>query len=72
MTAKELIEAEIRTLSDSELDELYKVVKKFVETKKSPSKTSSLLSKLQRIQIDGPEDFAENIDLYLSGEKSVQ
>ena len=31
----------------------------------------SFLSKLKDISIEGPEDFAANIDLYLSGEKSI-
>lgn len=32
----------------------------------------SLMSKLKQIKIDGPEDFAENLDLYLSGEKRIE
>lgn len=35
-------------------------------------KKQSLLSKLKQIKIDGPEDFAENLDLYLSGEKRIE
>jgi len=35
-------------------------------------KKQSLMSKLKNIKIDGPEDFAENIDLYLSGEKRIE
>ena len=30
------------------------------------------MSKLREITIDGPEDFAENIDLYLTGENSCR
>jgi hypothetical protein len=29
------------------------------------------MAKLREITIDGPEDFAENIDLYLTGEKTI-
>jgi hypothetical protein len=29
------------------------------------------MSKLREIAIEAPEDFAENIDLYLTGEKTV-
>lgn len=32
----------------------------------------TLMSKLRSIQIDAPEDFTANLDLYLSGEKSVE
>lgn len=35
-------------------------------------KKHSLMSKLKSIKIDGPEDFAINLDLYLSGEKRVE
>ena len=31
----------------------------------------SLLSSLKKIKISGPEDFSENLDAYLSGEKHV-
>jgi len=29
------------------------------------------MSKLKEITIEGPEDFSENIDLYLTGEKTI-
>lgn len=31
----------------------------------------TLFSKLRNIKIDGPEDFSVNLDLYLSGEKTI-
>ncbi len=30
------------------------------------------MAKLKQVKIDGPEDFATNHDLYMSGEKRVQ
>jgi hypothetical protein len=30
------------------------------------------MSKLKQIKIDAPEDFAVNIDLYVSGKKGVE
>ncbi len=30
-----------------------------------------LFSKLREISIDGPEDFSENLDFYLTGEKTI-
>jgi len=30
------------------------------------------MSKLKNIKIDGPDDFAKNFDLYLSGDKRIQ
>jgi len=30
------------------------------------------MSKLKQIKIDAPEDFAANLDLYVSGKKGVE
>ncbi len=70
MTVKELIYAEIEKLKAESLDELYEVVKRFAQIKSAQQKTSAL-SKLKRIKIQGPVDFAANLDLYLSGEKQI-
>lgn len=71
MTTKELIQAEIDKLSEEELKRVYSLVKSLTESKNGEQK-SSLMSRLKRIQIEAPEDFAANLDLYLSGEKRVQ
>jgi hypothetical protein len=72
MTLKELIKAEVDEVSEERLDELYILVRQFNEVPPSPSESRpSLMSRLKRIKIDAPEDFAANLDLYLSGEKSV-
>ena len=68
MTTKELIKAEIDNLSEEDLEELHELIRNFARTKGQDRK-ESLLSKLQSIQIDAPEDFAANLDLYVSGEK---
>ena len=70
MISKELIKAEIERVPDERLDVLYSVVKEFAR----PVATNggrTLMSKLRDISIEAPEDFAENIDLYLSGEKTI-
>ena len=70
MISKELIKAEIENVPDERLDVLYSVVKEFAQS--APANGGrSLMSKLREISIDGPEDFAQNIDLYLSGEKTI-
>ena len=33
--------------------------------------SNTLFSKLRKIKIKGPADFSENLDLYLSGEKTI-
>jgi len=70
MISKELIKAEIENVPDERLDVLYSVVKEFARPA-SVDSGRSLMSKLREISIDGPEDFAENIDFYLSGEKTI-
>ncbi|NET40426.1 hypothetical protein [Okeania sp. SIO2B3] len=71
MTNKEKIYAEIESISEEYFEELYWLIKKFAEAKPIKKK-STFMSKLKSIQIDGPEDFAANLDLYLNGEKSVE
>ncbi|MSP12566.1 MAG: hypothetical protein EXR62_06375 [Chloroflexi bacterium] len=70
MTVKDLIYAEIDKLEEENLSELYEVVKHFAQIK-SPQHKTGALHKLKRIKIQAPEDFAANLDLYLSGEKQL-
>lgn len=71
MSTKELLLSKIETMSQAELEELYMVVTEFLQSKRAKPSTSPFLERLGQIQIDGPEDFAENIDLYLNGEKQI-
>jgi hypothetical protein len=71
MITKELIHAEVDGISDEYLDELYALIKMFVESGKN-GKKKSFMSKLKSVKIDAPEDFAANLDLYMSGEKRVE
>jgi acyl-CoA-binding protein len=68
MTIKERIFAEIERIDEDQLDALYAVIKQFTQTQQ-PTTKPSLMTKLKRIQIDAPEDFAANLDLYLSREQ---
>ncbi len=71
MTTKELIQAEIGMLDENDLNEVYGMIKRFIESRKRTS-APSLMSKLKRVKIYAPIDFATNLDLYVSGEKSAQ
>jgi len=71
MSTKELIQAELDTLSDEDLDALYALIKQFIQSKR-PAKPRSLMATLRGIQIDAPPDFAANLDLYVSGEKRAE
>lgn len=69
MTTKEKILQDLDNLNEDELEALHELVRQFLQTRQQKNVQPSLLERLSRIQIDGPEDFAENIDLYLTGEK---
>jgi hypothetical protein len=71
MITKETVKSEIERVPPDRLAELYEVVKSFTESKPRSSQPS-LMSKLKRIRISAPPDFSENIDLYLSGEKTFE
>ncbi len=71
MTTKELIYTEINNIEEDDFDELYELLKRFAHSKQR-SRKPGLLTRLQRIQIDAPEDFATNLDLYTTGEKHVE
>jgi hypothetical protein len=66
MTAKDNIKAEIDSLNEEYLDELYLLIKDFAQSKQNLRK-HSFMSKLKQIKIDAPEDFASNLDSYLAG-----
>jgi len=67
MNIREEIVAKVQNLPDSVLPEIYELVEKIEEKEKKPG----LLRRLQKIKIEGPSDFAENFDLYMNGEKSL-
>ena len=70
MISKELIKSEIEKVPEDRLEELYSIVRIYSEPGGNGA-GRTLMSALREITIDGPEDFAENIDLYLTGEKTI-
>ncbi|MBK7216396.1 MAG: hypothetical protein IPH95_04830 [Candidatus Promineofilum sp.] len=70
MSTKELLLREIEQLDEEELEALFALVREFLD-QKVVEPADDILVQIGEIQIDGPEDFAENHDLYLSGEKSI-
>jgi len=71
MVTKELIHTEIDNVSGEYLEELYEIIRRFVQSKRQAEKPS-LMSRLKSITIDAPEDFAVNHDLYITGEKRAE
>jgi len=70
MISKELIKSEIEKVPEDRLEELYSVVRSYSQPSANGD-SRSFMSKLREITIEGPEDFAENIDLYLVREKTI-
>lgn len=42
-----------------------------VESGKRPPRSGELMEKLLKVRIEGPEDFSENFDAYLNGERRL-
>ena len=75
MTTKEMIKTEIDHIDDQYIDELHKLIQRFIAEKarsKDKAKPKELMAGLRKIKIQGPADFSENLDDYLNGEKRVE
>jgi hypothetical protein len=70
MTTKELLLREIEQLDEEELEALLVFIRESLE-QKGNDQNIGFLERLSEIAIDGPQDFAENHDLYLNGKKSL-
>ncbi|NOX63611.1 MAG: hypothetical protein GXP42_16935 [Chloroflexi bacterium] len=71
MITKQMIIEELDVLEEDDLDKLYRIIKD-LEAQKYATPTPSLMTRLKRVKIDAPPDFAANLHLYLSGEKHVE
>lgn len=71
MITKELIRAEIDSVSGEYLEELYEIIKRFAQSKRQAQK-QNLMSRLKSIAIDAPEDFAASHDLYVTGARRAE
>jgi len=71
MTIREMIEEELDKVPEDRLAEILQFVRT-TSTENQPIKPHGLMANLRRIRIDGPADFSENIDQYLSGEKRIE
>ena len=71
MISRERIHAEIDRLDDESLAQLCPLIERFLASRTFPD-GPGLMSKLKTVQIDAPEDFAGNLDLYVSGERRVE
>jgi hypothetical protein len=73
MSTKDLIQQEIDKVDEARLPALYELVKRFAKPRTERlSSSETLMERLQKIHISAPSDFSENLDLYLTGEKSFE
>ena len=73
MVTRELVQAELDRLSADELSKVYRYIKQVAHEKpQKNSKKKSLMASLSAIEIDGPQDFSVNHDLYAAGEKHAR
>lgn len=68
MITREEIVQKIWQIPESRLLEVFEVIEKINKEEEKPS----LMEQLRKIKIEGPPDFAENLDLYMSGEKKIE
>ena len=61
MSTRELIRAEIDLIPDDKLGELYRLIQSFHQAHAAPPKPG-ILAKLRTIAIQGPPDFAANLE----------
>ena len=69
MSTKELIRAELDRLAESELEEVYRLVREFASRPPAATKKPGVLAQLKEIRIDAPEDFSRNLRDYLYGDQ---
>ncbi len=69
---KEIINREIEKVPDEKLETLYKFVVNLTAIKPEKKSKESFMAKMRKIKIDAPPDFSRNIDLYSSGEKTIE
>ena len=70
MSIKEQLLAEIDRLDEPKLQAVFEYARSIASKNGAASRKPGVLSALREIQIDGPPDFSENFELYMTGEKS--
>ncbi|MCP9495547.1 MAG: hypothetical protein MSG64_13960 [Pyrinomonadaceae bacterium MAG19_C2-C3] len=73
MISREELMAKIERVPDERLEEVNRLLESFAKEEisdKSKTDRRTFFERLAEIEIDLPPDASQNIDLYLSGEKS--
>jgi aromatic ring-opening dioxygenase LigB subunit len=64
------VHAVVDSVDEERLEELYRIANEIVADGK-PGESRDLMTMLLEVRFDAPADFSENLDLYASGEKSI-
>ncbi|MDM8545832.1 hypothetical protein QUF61_05025 [Candidatus Venteria ishoeyi] len=70
LITRDALKTEIDEVDTQYLETLYRIIKS-LQQPTVPAKPSGLMAKLKTVKISAPEDFAENIDAYINGEKDA-
>lgn len=71
MITVEEIKKEIDKVPVEKLEGLYRHVRSLAEIRPKKQSRKSFIENMNKIRIDGPPDFATNIDDYLYGNKTI-
>lgn len=66
MTTKQSIQERLQNLTEEQLNQVYEMIETLENTAKKPS----LISELQKISIDAPEDFSVQVAIRLGRDVS--
>ncbi len=69
MVTKQMIQAKIANLTEEQLNQVYDLVEN-LSSSENPVKKPSLMSELQKISIDAPEDFSVQVAMKLGRDVS--
>jgi hypothetical protein len=68
MATKELVKAEIETLTDEQINKLYGIIQDLKTPRKDEEKPKSFFEAIRGLEIDAPPDFSARVDEYLYGD----
>lgn len=71
MKTKKLIESELENLTEEQLNQVYNVIKNLNDSETTENQPS-LMSKLQAIKIDAPQDFSAQVGANLGRDISEE
>jgi hypothetical protein len=69
MVTKQIIQEKLENLTEEQLNEVYGMIEQLSSSEK-PVKKPSLMSQLQEISIDAPEDFSVQVAISLGRDVS--